>query len=669
MDFTKPIKFLSIVFLFLASCNKLDLSWELHKYPEVKTNAISSLTDVSASAGGDISKDGGASILERGICYSKNPNPSYKDLIVKSGTGKGIFLSNLNNLTPKTTYYLRAYATNKVGTAYGQEVNFTTKGIASISTNLVTSITLTSAQSGGNISSDGGSTITERGICYAITENPTVTNTKIKSGSGIGNYLVSLTNLTSNTQYFVRAYAINSIGIAYGSQVSFTTSSLPTLTTNQITSITQVTAVTGGNITNSGSSSVTTRGVCYNTLPNPTISNAKVTGGSGLGSFTTNLSGLLPNTTYYVRAYATTILGTAYGNEIVFTTITIAIPELATTTVSSITATTAISGGNITSDGGSTVSSRGICYLTSPNPTISNNVVASGNGLGLFISNLTGLIPETTYYIRAYATNSVGTAYGNEIIFTTNQIVIPTLTTSNITSITAGTAISGGNITSDGGSSVISRGVCWSINQNPTILDNLTDNGTGTGIFTSSLSGILPNTTYYVRAYASNSAGTAYGNEVNFKSSAVTIGQSFAGGTIFYVDVSGQHGLIASTTNQTSSVWGCSGTSIVGCSATSIGTGQSNTTAIVNGCSTTGIAARICNDLVLNGYSDWYLPSKDELNLMYQQRSLIGLFSSGYYWSSTQNSGTSSLSLSFSTGVFINGIKTNSYYVRAIRSF
>lgn len=669
MKFIKPFKYLTLGFLLLASCNKIDLSWELHKFPEIKTNVIGTLTEISASSGGDITNDGGASILERGICYSKNTNSTLKDLKVLSGKGKGSFTVNLINLTPKTTYYLRAYATNKVGTSYGQEVIFTTKGVASIITNLVTAVTLISAQSGGNISSDGGFPITERGICYATTENPLVTNTKITSGSGIGNYSVSLTNLTSNTTYYVRAYAINSAGIAYGSQVSFTTSSLPTLTTNQVTSITQVSAVTGGNITNSGSSGVTVRGVCYNTIPNPTITNTKVTSGSGQGSFTTNLTGLLPNTTYYVRAYATTSLGTAYGNEIVFTTSTIVIPSLTTTTPSSITASTAISGGNITADGGSTVSSRGICYLTSPNPTISNNVVASGNGLGFFTSNLTGLIPNTTYYIRAYATNSVGTAYGDEINFTTNAIVIPTLSTTIVTSITSETALSGGSVTSDGGSSVLSKGVCWSINQNPTTSDNLTNNGTGTGSFTASLSGLVPNTTYYVRAYASNIAGTAYGNQVSFKSSTVTIGQTYAGGKIFYVDVTGQHGLIAATTNQTSSSWGCSGTSLIGCSGTVIGTGQSNTTAIVNGCGTTGIAARICNDLVLNGYSDWYLPSNDELYLMYQQKSMIGLFSTGYYWSSSQNSSTSSKSLSFSTGIFINGIKTNSYYVRAIRSF
>jgi hypothetical protein len=167
MKFIRYFKYLTIVFLFLASCNKIDLGWELHKFPEVKTGIIGGLTDISATSGGTISNDGGASILERGICYGKNSNPTLKDIKIKSGTGKGSFSANLSSLKPKTTYYLRAYAINKVGTAYGQEVNFTTKGVASIITNLVTAITLTSAQSGGNISSDGGYSVTERGICYA----------------------------------------------------------------------------------------------------------------------------------------------------------------------------------------------------------------------------------------------------------------------------------------------------------------------------------------------------------------------------------------------------------------------------------------------------------------------------------------------------------------------
>jgi hypothetical protein len=120
--------------------------------------------------------------------------------------------------------------------------------------------------------------------------------------------------------------------------------------------------------------------------------------------------------------------------------------------------------------------------------------------------------------VRAYATNSVGTAYGNEISFKTSAGV-PILNTITVTLITASTASSGGNITYDGGAEVTARGVCWSTSQNPTITDNHTSDGSGTGSFTSNLTGLKAATIYYVRAYATNSAGTSYGNQVSFVSS------------------------------------------------------------------------------------------------------------------------------------------------------
>jgi uncharacterized protein (TIGR02145 family) len=131
----------------------------------------------------------------------------------------------------------------------------------------------------------------------------------------------------------------------------------------------------------------------------------------------------------------------------------------------------------------------------------------------------------TTYYVRAYATNSVGTAYGNEISFTTN----PKITTNPASIITQTTATSGGNITDDGGAAITSRGVCWASFTNPTIADNHTIDGTGTGDFSSNLTGLTINTRYYIRAYYTNSGGTTYGNEIFF----ATKGES---GTVSDID-------------------------------------------------------------------------------------------------------------------------------------
>jgi uncharacterized protein (TIGR02145 family) len=131
-----------------------------------------------------------------------------------------------------------------------------------------------------------------------------------------------------------------------------------------------------------------------------------------------------------------------------------------------------------------------------------------------------GLTPSTTYTYRVYSNNAVGNSltYSNELTLTTaNVINLPTLTTTAVSSISTNTAVSGGTISSDGGAAITVRGICWSTSANPTItLTTKTSDGTGMGTFTSNMTGLSANTTYYVRAYATNSVGTAYGTELSF---------------------------------------------------------------------------------------------------------------------------------------------------------
>ncbi len=217
------------------------------------------------------------------------------------------------------------------------------------------------------------------------------------------------------------------------------------------------------------------------------------------------------NTGKYLLLQNVTITGTTTGNAVVN------LPILATSSVSNISTTFAFSGGNISSDGGGIVTVRGICWDTVSTPTIEKNKSIDGNGSGSFLSVAQNLIPAKTYYVRAYATNSAGTAYGNELSFTTLAAkTIPTVTTTSISNILAVTATGGGNVTAWGGDTVTARGICWSTSTSPTIFDNKTLSGTGIGSFPSALTGLQPNTKYYVRAYATNGLGTAYGSEVNF---------------------------------------------------------------------------------------------------------------------------------------------------------
>lgn len=386
------------------------------------------------------------------------------------------------------------------------------KVIPTLITATISNITSTTATGGGSITNDGGAAVTVRGVCWSLNQSPTTLNSKTSDGAGIGNFTSSITGLTPGATYYLRAYATNSVGIAYGSQLTLLAlANLPVITTTAITALTSTTATSGGNITSDGGAAVTAKGVCWSTNQNPITTDNKTSDGIGTGIFTSSIINLIPGTTYYFRAYAVNSAGTAYGSQVVSTTMATT-PVITTTALTNITSSTAISGGFISFDGGSSITERGVCWSTIQNPTIVDNKTMNGMGSSSFISTITGLSPGTKYYIRSYATNSMGTAYGDQLIFTTLAIA-PTIITLSLTPYTETTATGGGNVTNDGGANVTSRGVCWSTNHNPTILNNKTLNGTGLGIFTSSIIELSSNTTYYVRAYATNSIGTSYGFE------------------------------------------------------------------------------------------------------------------------------------------------------------
>ena len=341
-------------------------------------------------------------------------------------------------------------------------------------------------------------------------------------GTGAGSFSTTVTGLAPNTVYYARAYAINSQGTAYGPQVTFTTLlnlSPATVSTASVTTITTVSASLGGNVISDGNVAVSDRGIVYSTTPSPTLASIKVAMGAGTGVFSAIVSGLATNTTYYARAYAINSMGTAYGNEITFTTLANN-PVLASVTTNSPTNVTydnVILGGNVTADGYATVTERGIVYGTSQSPTFSANKVAMGSGTGAFGAMITGLATNTTYYARAYATNSQGTAFGNEVSFTTLVIIsLPVVNTASPTTVTAGSAQLGGTVVSDGFNTVTERGIVYSTTQTPTTSGNKVVVGSGTDSFSTLVTGLVSNTTYYVRAYATNSLGTSYGAEMNF---------------------------------------------------------------------------------------------------------------------------------------------------------
>ena len=248
-------------------------------------------------------------------------------------------------------------------------------------------------------------------------------------------------------------------------------------------------------------------------------------------------------------------------------------PTVVTNEVVTITATTADVVADVTDDGGAEVTKKGVCWSINQNPSVADNYTDNGKGVGSFTSNLKELNSNTTYYVRAYATNEVGTSYGEQISFSTLEesnpddddddngdddndngdddngddeieVLSPEVTTLSVTEITETSAVAGGDVTSDGGAEVTARGVCWSVNPNPTMDDKHTEDGTGVGQFVSNLPNLAINTTYYLRAYATNEVGTSYGEEVTF----TTLEGNFING-YEYVDLGLPSGLKWATHN------------------------------------------------------------------------------------------------------------------------
>lgn len=396
-------------------------------------------------------------------------------------------------------------------------------GKLSITTNPISEITSTSARSGGNVIATGNFTVGMCGVCWSESPSPTTNDYFTTDNQGLGEFSSLLNHLNSGTKYYVRAYATTSSGIMYGEELTFTTETIQNadiiVNTSEVEEISSSTARCGGVVSTNGDALVTQKGVCWSTSSDPTISDPHTADGQGTGAFTSNVTGLTGSTLYYIRAYATTSENeTFYGNSRTFMTdagnSSFDLPTITIGELTDITGNSAKCTGNVVADGGTEVTQRGFCWNTSPHPLVYYSHVECGSGVGGFSGNLTDLEPGTTYYVRAYATNSEGTNYNEEdLVFTT--ISLPSVITSEATNVTRYSATVGGDVTDDGGSAVI-RGICWNTTGDPTISDNPMICGNGTGTFSVSMNGLEPNTTYYVNAFAKNEAGTAYGNPISF---------------------------------------------------------------------------------------------------------------------------------------------------------
>lgn len=454
---------------------------------------------------------------------------------------------------------------------------------------------------------------------------------------------------------------------------------IPILITSSISSITDTSAKSGGNITSEGSSTVITRGVCWSTGITPTIVDNKTTDGAGAGSFTSNIIGLFGGTTYYVRAYATNSAGTGYGMTMSFNTTgePPSEPMVITQNVTNIQVISATFNAIINAKYfPTTVTFEYGTSLSYGSTVTATQSPVTGNTNTNVSVNTTGLSVATTYHYRIKAVNTLGTTYSSDLTFKTLGQV-PTATTLAVTNMSTVTVQLNGTVNANFLESTVTfeYGTTSSYGNTVTATQSPVSGNTNTTV-SANITGLAVTTIYHYRVKAVNSLGTTYGSDRSFLY--LYYGLSYQGGLVFYIDGTAQHGLVCAPIDQGLAVWGCSQKFIVGADGTSVGTGNQNTINIVNDCTTPGIAAKICYDLVLNSYSDWYLPSKDELGLMYTNLKLNGLsvFSDYYYWSSSEYNifgDTSAWEQYFGSGSqpgSQNGnLKSNSYYVRAVRAF
>ena len=460
----------------------------------------------------------GVDVSEVGVCYGES-----EDLTVEGKRAKGklsedgVISITLKNFTDAVQYYLRPYVMDDEYIAYGDVVPFLIPSVPVVKTYPAEEVTSTSVLLSGEV--ERGENITERGFVWLNGQGvPTVDSYKLKVDGGLGKYTASLTDLEANQKYAYRAYVINNQGTYYGDIVNFTTIvGLPSLSTTKVSEVTETSATFSSKVTSEGGATVTEVGFYYSTQEDVNLETAmKVSDDFSTDNFTLSVDGLEAGTIYYVMAYAVNSAGEVYNAIVNFKTTSTA-PTVNTTGYNKLSATSVELSGEVTDGNGEEVYERGFVWMKGVgSQTTSLNKLRSEGELGAYTATLTGIEPNQTYSFSAYAINSVGTSYGEPMQLEI-RVDLPTVATEEVTNILDYGAVSGGMITSDGGGEIIAKGVVWSKSSNPTVdLETKTDEGKGNASFTSNLTDLSSGRTYYVRAYATNAVGTAYGEEKQF---------------------------------------------------------------------------------------------------------------------------------------------------------
>jgi len=486
--------------------------------PSVFTEDATNVTLKSAFIVGKVQDVAYSPTIERGFIYASNADVSGYGNTIKLDTNITIFKSQLTKLTPNKTYYYKAYAKNKYGTAYGELKNFTTGDylLPTLTTDSLGNITLTSVKLYGNITDDGETPILKRGFCISTNPTPTTTDSTFNTGNGIGIFDLIVIKLKAGTKYNVRAFATNAMGTSYGKEITFSTLEykLPQIQTNSATDIGLNFVTLSGNVKDLGRGELKERGIVVSKSQKPTIDDMKFKSSvTDLGEYKILVTKLEVNTKYYARAYAQNEAGIIYGDELHFNTLDYKLPQIQTNTATDIGLDIATLSGNVKDLGRGELKERGIVVSKSQKPTIDNiKFKSSVTDLGEYKIVFTNLEVNTKYYARAYAQNEAGIIYGDDINFTTDNYTAPKVSTNDLQNISFTSLRAGLEVQSEGNTKVTDRGVVISTNPIPQLTDLKIQMGDGIGGEMRDITGLASNVTYYLRGYATNKWGTSYGD-------------------------------------------------------------------------------------------------------------------------------------------------------------
>ncbi|MDD4970289.1 MAG: fibrobacter succinogenes major paralogous domain-containing protein [Paludibacter sp.] len=418
---------------FSVRCIKNELT-----IPVLSTAVPASITDISATCGGTITSDGYSAVTARGICWSTKPNPTIADNKTSIGTGIGTFSGSITGLMADSTYYVRAYATNSVGTAYGDPVSFKTlhvpvPTVTDADGNIYHMITI------GNqtwmLENLKSSKYNDGTAIPKVTENAAWANLTTPGYCWYNNDSIANKNVYGALYnwYAVKSGKLAPAGWHVASDAEWT----------------QLTTTLGGEV--EAGAKMKEGGLSHWCNPNQGATNGSGFTGlpGGLRSYSDGTFRKVGNNGYFwtttqsdslrgwdrelfynqVNCFRYNFDSKHYGFSVRCVKDSVAtVATVITNAVNTISDTTALSGGNVLNDGGAAITARGVCWSTSEHPTTANSKTIDGEGKGAFTSSMTGLKADSTYYVRAYATNSVGTSYGNQVSFKTAHLPAPTVT-------------------------------------------------------------------------------------------------------------------------------------------------------------------------------------------------------------------------------------------------